>query len=96
MLGICATLRQRCWRGGAAFAHIHQTMRRLVLPLTTLALLTLVLLDRVGDLAQRMNEAAPAVQGASAPMRRASALRRRKAAPSSSSEKMGMRGIVPR
>ncbi|HKU63270.1 MAG TPA: hypothetical protein VJQ44_18865, partial [Gemmatimonadales bacterium] len=42
-------------------------MRRLVLPLTTLILLTLVLLDRVGDLAQRMGEAEPAVQGASAP-----------------------------
>lgn len=66
MLGICAILRQRCWRGGATFAHIHRTMRRLVLPLTTLALLTLVLLDRVGDLAQRMNEAAPAVQGGGA------------------------------
>jgi hypothetical protein len=66
MLGICATLRQRCWRGGEAFAHIHLTMRRLVLPLTTLILLTLVLLDRVGDLAQRMGQAEPAVQGASA------------------------------
>ena len=66
MLGIRAILRQRCWRGGATFAHIHRTMRRLVLPLTTLALLTLVLLDRVGDLAQRMNQAAPAVQGGSA------------------------------
>jgi matrixin len=64
MLGIRAILRQRCWRGGAALAHIHQIMRRIVLPLTTLALLVLVLLDRVGDLAQRMNNAAPTVQGA--------------------------------
>ena len=66
MLGTRAILRQHCWRGGAALAHIHLTMRRLVLPLTTLILLTLVLLDRVGDLAQRMGEAKPAVQGASA------------------------------
>ena len=66
MLGIRAILRQRCWRDGAAFAHIHLTMRRFVLPLTTLGLLTLVLLDRVGDLTQRMEQATPTVQGASA------------------------------
>src|SRR5262245_13540932 len=66
MLGIRAILRQHCWRGGAAFAHIHLTMRRLVLPLTTLILVTLVLLDRVGDLTQRMDQASPTVQGASA------------------------------
>ena len=67
MLGIRAILRQHCWRGGAALAHIHLTMRRLVLPLTTLVLLTLVLLDRVGDLAQRMGEASPPCRGPAPP-----------------------------
>jgi hypothetical protein len=65
MLGVLATLRQRCWRGGAALAHIPLIMRRLCLPLVTLALFALVLLDRVGDLTQRMTLTAPAVQGAS-------------------------------
>jgi hypothetical protein len=60
MLGILAILRQRCWRGGAAFAHIPLIMRRFILPLLTLGLLTLVLLDRVGDLTQRMSASAPA------------------------------------
>jgi hypothetical protein len=60
MLGILAILRQRCWRGGAAFAHIPLIMRRFLLPLLTLGLLTLVLLDRVGDLTQRMSATAPA------------------------------------
>ena len=66
MLGILASLRQRCWRGGAAFAHIPLIMRRFLLPLVTLGLLTLVLLDRVGDLTQRMTASAPVEQPASA------------------------------
>jgi hypothetical protein len=63
MLGILAILRQRCWRGGAAFAHIPHNMRRFLLPIFTVGLLTLVLLDRVGDLTQRMTASAPAHQG---------------------------------
>jgi hypothetical protein len=40
-------------------------MRRFLLPLFTLGLLTLVLLDRVGDLTQRMTASAPGEQGVS-------------------------------
>jgi matrixin len=66
MLGVLGTLRQRCWRGGAAFAHIPPNMRRLLLPVLTISLLTLILLDRVGDLTQRMTAAAPVPHGATA------------------------------
>ena len=41
-------------------------MRRFLLPIVTLSLLTLVLLDRVGDLTQRMTASAPVEQEASA------------------------------
>jgi len=41
-------------------------MRRFVLPILTLGLLTLVLLDRVGDLTQRMTASAPEELAASA------------------------------